>query len=101
MAATAGAALVAYAYRGWFSRYTADDYCTAGLERVAGFVGAQINWYEAWSGRMTYYFVVGLVEYAGPGIVQVLPAIALLAWLVVGAWSLLPVATQLCWPWPR
>ena len=94
------AALAAYAYRGWFSRYTADDYCTAGLERAAGFVGAQVYWYEAWSGRMTYYLVVGLVEYAGPGVVQVLPAIALSAWLLVGAWALLPLARRQAWPLP-
>jgi hypothetical protein len=92
--------LGAYAYRGWFSRYTADDYCTAGLQRAAGFVGAQIYWYEFWSGRMTYYFVVGLVEYAGPAAAQVLPAIAISAWLLIGAWALLPVARQQRWPAP-
>ena len=94
------AALIAYAYRGWFSRYTADDYCTAGLERATGFVGAQVYWYEYWSGRMTYYFVVGLVEYAGPGVAQVLPAIASALWLFIGAWALLPLARHHRWPDP-
>ncbi|MDQ6669972.1 MAG: DUF6056 family protein [Chloroflexota bacterium] len=94
------ASLCAYAYRGWFSRYTADDYCTAGLQRALGFVGAQVYWYEFWSGRMTYYFVVGLVEYAGSRIVQVLPAIAIAAWVCVGAWALLPVARSQRWPAP-
>src|ERR1700687_4542634 len=94
------AALIVYAYRGWFSRYTGDDYCTAGRERAAGFVGAQIYWYEFWSGRMTYYFVVGLVEYAGPRVVQVLPAIALSVWLIVGTGTLLPLARHDRWPVP-
>src|ERR1700730_1726244 len=88
------AALIVYAYRGWFSRYTADDYCTAGLERAAGFVGSQIYWYEFWSGRMTYYFVVDLVEFAGPTAAQVLPAIALVVWLWIGAWAIVSVARQ-------
>jgi hypothetical protein len=94
------AALGAYAYRGWFSRYTADDYCTAGLERAAGFVGAQIYWYESWSGRVTYYFVVGLVEYAGPRVVQVLPTLALSVWLFTGAWALFPFGRHQRWPIP-
>src|ERR1700687_1477495 len=94
------AALIVYAYRGWFSRYTGDDYCTAGRERVAGFVGAQIYWYEFWSGRMTYYFVVGLVEFAGPTAAQVLPAIAIGGWLWIGAWARRPVARQQRWPVP-
>jgi hypothetical protein len=92
--------LVTYAYRGWFSRYTADDYCTAGLERAAGFVGAQVYWYQFWSGRVTYYFVVGMVEYAGPWVVQVLPAIALSAWLGIGAWALYPLARRHHWRVP-
>lgn len=93
-------ALCAYAYRGWFSPYTADDYCTAGLQRADGFFGAQLYWYQFWSGRVTFYFVVGLVEYAGPRVVQVLPAIAISVWVCVGAWTLLPVARLQRWPAP-
>jgi hypothetical protein len=74
-------ALGAYAYRGWFSRYTADDYCTAGAERLAGFLGAQVFWYQTWSGRFTYYIISSLIELTGPTAVQILPALALAAWL--------------------
>jgi Family of unknown function (DUF6056) len=92
--------LSAYAFRGWFARYTADDYCTAGIERAAGFLQAQAYWYESWSGRFTYYIVSGLVEYAGTGIVQVLPGAALIAFVGVGAWALMPVAAAQRWPVP-
>ena len=90
-----------YAFRGWFARYTADDYCTAGLERAVGFVQAQAYWYESWSGRFTYYLISGLVEFAGPAIVQVLPAAALLAFVGVGGWALFPVAAAQRWPAPQ
>ncbi|HEV7666176.1 MAG TPA: DUF6056 family protein [Chloroflexota bacterium] len=92
--------IAAYAYRGWFARYTADDYCTAGLQRAAGFVGAQVDWYQNWSGRFSYYFVVGLFELVGPAIVQVLPAVALLALIAAGGWALRPVAVRQRWPVP-
>jgi hypothetical protein len=93
--------LSAYAFRGWFARYTADDYCTAGIQRAVGFVQAQAYWYESWSGRFTYYAVVGLVELAGTKVVQVLPGAALVASVGVGAWALMPLAAAHRWPVPR
>jgi hypothetical protein len=92
--------LAVYAWRGWFARYTADDYCTAGLQRALGFLGAQAFWYETWSGRYSYYFGTGLVEFTGAGAAQVLPAIALAMFVIAGAWALWPVAVQHHWPWP-
>ncbi|HEX8968046.1 MAG TPA: DUF6056 family protein [Chloroflexota bacterium] len=95
------AVLAAYGLRGWFARYTADDYCTAGIERAAGFVAAQVYWYQSWSGRFSYYAVVSLVEFAGTGVVQILPAMALIGFVVAGAWAVLPVARAQGWPEPR
>jgi hypothetical protein len=92
--------LAVYAVRGWFARYTADDYCTAGLQRAMGFLGAQAYWYEFWSGRFSFYFVSGLVELSGPTIVQILPTIALAAFVAAGAWAVLPIARAACWPVP-
>ena len=57
------AALAAYAYRGWFSRYTADDYCMGrrGADRAAyRRPGAVVR--GQWSGRVTYYFILGVVD---------------------------------------
>jgi hypothetical protein len=94
------APLAAYATLGWFARYTADDYCTAAAERVAGYLGAQWHWYQTWSGRFTYYATVSLIELAGPSVVQVLPAVALALWVVIGAWAVRPIATTQGWPAP-
>lgn len=94
------APLAADATLGRFARYTADDYCTAGAERAAGYLGAQVFWYQTWSGRFTYYATVSLVELAGPAVAQVLPAIALAAWVAVGAWAVHRLARAEGWPAP-
>jgi Family of unknown function (DUF6056) len=80
--------LAAYAYLGLFSRYAADDYCTAGQVVTRGLVGLEMQLYEAWSGRFAFTFIVGLVELIGAGATRVLPALAILAWAAAVAWAL-------------
>jgi hypothetical protein len=80
LAAILGVPLAAYAYLGLFSRYAADDYCTAGQVVTRGLLGLELQLYEAWSGRFAFTFVVGLVELIGSGATRVLPAIAIVAW---------------------
>src|SRR5260221_14491576 len=83
-----GLPLVVYAWIGSFSRYTADDYCWAGVLRTEGFFGAQVLWYTAYSPRYAFTFLVNLVELAGPAIVPALPALAIVVWVGVLTWSL-------------
>src|SRR4030081_2305959 len=80
--------LVVYAWGGSFSRYTADDYCWAGILRTEGFFNAQVLWYTVYSPRYAFTFLVNLVELAGPAIVPALPALAIVAWVAVLTWSL-------------
>lgn len=98
LAVALAVAFGAYAVRGWFSRFTADDYCTAGLQRATGFVGAQVYWYESWSGRFSYYFTIGLVELLGPWTTQVMPALAILTFAAASAWAVYPLARWHRWP---
>jgi hypothetical protein len=79
--------LVVLALGGLFSRYAADDYCTAGQVQMAGFVAAQSRLYVGWSGRFAATFGVTLVELIGSVVVPVLPAVALLAWLATTTWT--------------
>ena len=76
--------LAAHAYLGTFSRYLADDFCTASSLRRLGFVASQAYWYETWSGRFSFTFVVSLAQAVGPWLTPWLPSLALLAWLA--AW---------------
>ncbi len=80
--------LVVYAAVGAFSRYTADDYCWAGVLREQGFINAQAWWYVGYSPRYAFTFIVNLVELAGPRIVPILPALAIVVWAVVLTWTL-------------
>ena len=72
-----------HAYVGGFARYIADDFCTLGTLRDLGFFGSQMNWYENWSGRFSFTFIVNLTQLAGPKLTSILPALALALWLLV------------------
>lgn len=80
--------LVLYGYIGIFTRYVADDYETAGALARSGFWGAQQYWYQTWSGRVTYFALVTLVEMIGIQAVPFLTAACLGLWLVGLYWVL-------------
>jgi hypothetical protein len=67
---------------GFYARYLADDYCTAGVYRTVGFWGAQEFWYTQWSGRFAFTFMITLIETTGLEIVPYLPAILLVLWII-------------------
>ena len=71
--------LATYASVGAYARYTADDYCWAGVLRVEGFLRAQILWYSGYSPRYAFTFLVNVAELAGPAIFPFLPAVAIVA----------------------
>ena len=79
--------LAVYAAVGSFARYTADDYCWAGVLRTEGFFRAQMLWYTGYSPRYAFTFLVNLVELAGPAIVPILPSLAIVAYIGALAWT--------------
>jgi hypothetical protein len=81
--------LAVYASVGTFARYTADDYCWAGVLRTEGFFSAQAQWYTLYSPRYAFTFIVNVVELAGPAIVPALPIAAILVWLATLTWTFL------------
>src|SRR5438874_6444205 len=89
--------LLVYASIGAFARYTADDYCWAGVLREQGFLNAQVWWYVAYSPRYAFTFIVNLVELLGPGIVPILPAVALASWVAALTWTLGQLGVRLPW----
>jgi len=64
-----------HGFIGSFSRYGADDYCTAGKLNSLGFWNAQSFWYNNWTGRYSFTFVVSIFELFDPLITSVLPYI--------------------------
>ena len=85
--------LILYGYIGIFSRYAADDYETAGALARSGFWGAQQYWYMTWSGRISYFALVTLVEMLGIRAVPYLTAVCLSLWLFALAWLLRQIFT--------
>jgi len=79
--------LAVYASVGTFARYTADDYCWAGVLRTEGFLAAQAQWYTLYSPRYAFTFIVNVVELAGPAIVPALPIAAIVVWLAMLTWT--------------
>lgn len=77
---TAFLPVAAHGYVGSFARYIADDFCTASTLRRLGFLASQANWYQTWTGRYSYTFVVTLSQVFGPTLTPWLPALALAAW---------------------
>ena len=78
--------LVVFAVVGGFSRYTADDFCWAGVLRTEGFVNANVHYYTNYSPRYSFTFLVNLTELMGPAIVPLLPATAIIVWIAVLTW---------------
>ena len=60
-----GVALAILCVRGVYVRYNADDYWTASVVTRLGFWKSQTFWYERWSGRFAYTFLIGIVEAIG------------------------------------
>ncbi len=88
-------ALALYAYLGTFTRYMADDYCSAAALKTNGFWGAQSYWWQNWSGRYSFSFVISLVEMLGLRIVPILPGLAIALWLLSIVWGFLPLLRNL------
>ena len=85
-AATASGALAAlavFAWRGWYSRYLTDDYCTSSLLRTLGFFEA-MAWHRAnWSGRFSYFPLKAAFEYLGPWTTRITPTLMILLFIGV------------------
>ena len=78
--------LIMYAWIGFYSRYVADDFWSAGYLRTLGFWGAQYYWYTEWTGRYTNSFLVTLAELLGNVTTRWLPVTSLALWAAALYW---------------
>ncbi len=69
---------ISHAYIGSFSRFGADDFCTAGKLNSLGFWNAQSFWYNNWTGRFSFTFFVSVLELFDSRISAVLPILLIL-----------------------
>lgn len=80
--------LLAHAYAGTASRYVGDDYCAEFIFRGHGIVGGQYWFYMNWGAVPTTLALMALTHLGGVQVAALLPAIALLAWVAAGAWTI-------------
>lgn len=66
---------------GRFVRYVADDFSTAEVASRLAAAGAMLHWYETWSGRFSFSFLISWWEQGGPGLVRYLPVLVVSVWI--------------------
>ncbi len=76
-------ALFLHGYLGHFSRYIADDFCTAFYAHRLGVLRATWFWYLNWSGRFSASVFDALVGLFGPRVVPIVVPLTILIWLIV------------------
>ena len=87
------APIAAHAYIGSFSRFIADDYCSAAIAQSKGVLGGTLHWYKNWTGRFSANFLDSLMGYIGPSATPYAPSFALTLWLA----ALALAAYQFLW----
>lgn len=75
------AVLLMHAYLGTFSRFMADDYCSASESLRLGILRAAWFWYRTWTGRYSANVLDATFGALGPGVTPVVTALVLALWL--------------------
>ena len=85
LAAGAGAALAAYTWAAQYVRYVSDDFCYGASAQQLGWLGAQSNWFNTWTGRFSATALETTALQIGPGVARLLP-ILLIVGFVGASW---------------
>lgn len=78
-----GTALFLHGYLGTFSRYLADDFCSAAYAHRLGIFRAAWFWYLNWSGRFSASILDAIAGSLPPGMIRFVVAVAILFWLIL------------------
>lgn len=76
------AVLAMHAYVGSFSRWMADDYCSAAEEKRLGILRAAWFWLRTWNGRYSANVLDAFFGYLGPAFTPAVTAIVLISWVI-------------------
>lgn len=78
-------ALAAFAWRGWYTRYFVDDFCSANILQKFGFAEAMQWQREWWSGRYAFFAIKAPLETIGPITARFTPGV-MVALMGLAAW---------------
>ncbi len=79
------ALLALIGYTGSFTRYIADDYCSAYWADRFGLFRSVWHWYITWSGRFSAYAADWFVAQMGARNIGIIPPVALVTWPAITA----------------
>jgi len=84
---SSGVPLFFYGYLGSFTRFIADDYCSATYAQERGLLRSIWYWYHTWSGRYSAFGMDWLVltKMLDRYSIQIVPPLTLAIWLVFAA----------------
>lgn len=85
MGALPAGMLILFGYIGSFTRYIADDYCSAYWAQRFGLFRSVWHWYITWSGRFSAYASDWFVMLIGTRNVHLIPPIMLALWVIITA----------------
>ena len=75
--------LANHVYLGGFSRFMADDYCSAAEADKQGIFRAAWYWYITWTGRYSANLLDAIFGKLGPNLTPAVTFLVLITWLVV------------------
>ena len=75
--------LATHIYLGSYSRFIADDFCSAAIARSRGIIRGAHFWYLVWNGRFSANFLDALFGYLGPAATPYATGIAVTVWFIV------------------
>jgi hypothetical protein len=99
--AISGAVLVCHLLAATTTRWIADDYCFAARAKEQGFWAAQKGMYVAWGGRYTATLLISAATALGRWTAPLLPAAALLLWLLAARFAIRRAAAVAGWQLSR
>ncbi len=76
-----------HTYLGSYSRYIADDFCSAAMARRFGVLRAVWYWYLNWTGRYSASTLDAIFGLLGPVVTPFVPFFVIVAWLTVLTWT--------------
>ncbi len=79
--------LALHAYLGTYSRFIADDFCSAAMAKRFGVLRAVWYWYLNWTGRYSASGLDAIFGLLGPAVTPFVPALVLLVWLGILTWT--------------
>jgi hypothetical protein len=85
--------LAVLVHLGTHVRYMADDYCSASYRMARGFWGAQVYWYEDWTGSVAFNFLITVFSYPPPLFTRAWPALVIACWIGALTWAVAPFAS--------